>query len=57
MFLSIQLKVGAVQGVGSQKPFNSKKNFHGCLENVLFNGLNLIELAKLKDHKVTLVVS
>ncbi|KAM7400115.1 hypothetical protein PAMA_004694 [Pampus argenteus] len=31
----------------------SKRNFHGCLENLLYNGLNLIELAKHKDHQVT----
>uniref|UniRef100_A0A8C5NHN6 Contactin-associated protein-like 4 n=1 Tax=Gouania willdenowi TaxID=441366 RepID=A0A8C5NHN6_GOUWI len=30
-----------------------KKDFHGCLENLQFNGLNLIEMAKHKDRKVT----
>ncbi|KAM4728066.1 contactin-associated protein-like 4 [Anableps anableps] len=50
-----ELSVGAIQDLGSHKPFHSKRNFHGCLENLLFNSLNLIELAKLKDHKVTLV--
>uniref|UniRef100_A0A8C5I9T7 Contactin-associated protein-like 4 n=1 Tax=Gouania willdenowi TaxID=441366 RepID=A0A8C5I9T7_GOUWI len=29
------------------------KDFHGCLENLQFNGLNLIEMAKHKDRKVT----
>ncbi|KAK5889491.1 hypothetical protein CesoFtcFv8_015492 [Champsocephalus esox] len=48
-----QLSVGAVQSLGSQKPVVSQKGFHGCLENVLFNGLNLIDLAKHKDHQVT----
>ncbi|KAM7400104.1 hypothetical protein PAMA_004687 [Pampus argenteus] len=33
----------------------SKRNFHGCLENLLYNGLNLIERAKHKDHQVTVV--
>uniref|UniRef100_A0A3B3XER3 Contactin associated protein like 3 n=1 Tax=Poecilia mexicana TaxID=48701 RepID=A0A3B3XER3_9TELE len=52
-----ELRVGAGQALGSHKPFHSKRNFHGCLENLLFNGLNLIGLAKVKDHKVSLVVS
>ncbi|MEQ2281709.1 hypothetical protein AMECASPLE_033171 [Ameca splendens] len=50
-----ELSVGAVPGLDTHKPFHSRRNFHGCLENLLFNGLNLIELAKLKDHKVTLL--
>ncbi|XP_073348012.1 contactin-associated protein-like 4 isoform X2 [Pagrus major] len=47
-----QLSVGAVQDLGSQKP---KRSFHGCLENLLYNDLNLIELAKNKDRQVTAV--
>uniref|UniRef100_A0A8C4HPW2 Contactin associated protein like 3 n=1 Tax=Dicentrarchus labrax TaxID=13489 RepID=A0A8C4HPW2_DICLA len=39
--------------LGSQKPAISRRNFHGCLENLLYNDLNLIELAKDKDHQVT----
>ncbi|XP_047225035.1 contactin-associated protein-like 4 isoform X2 [Girardinichthys multiradiatus] len=50
-----ELSVGAVPGLDTHKPFHSRRNFHGCLENLLFNALNLIELAKLKDHKVTLL--
>uniref|UniRef100_A0A8C4HPN7 Contactin-associated protein-like 4 n=1 Tax=Dicentrarchus labrax TaxID=13489 RepID=A0A8C4HPN7_DICLA len=37
------------------KPAISRRNFHGCLENLLYNDLNLIELAKDKDHQVTVV--
>ncbi|KAA8587883.1 hypothetical protein FQN60_016745, partial [Etheostoma spectabile] len=48
-----QLSVGAVHV--SQKPEVSKRNFYGCLENLLYNKLNLIELAKHKDHHVTVV--
>uniref|UniRef100_A0A3Q3E306 Contactin associated protein like 3 n=1 Tax=Labrus bergylta TaxID=56723 RepID=A0A3Q3E306_9LABR len=48
-----QSSVGAVQDVGSQKPVVSKRNFRGCLENLQYNGRNLIELAKHKDHQVT----
>uniref|UniRef100_A0A8C4FD84 Contactin associated protein like 3 n=1 Tax=Dicentrarchus labrax TaxID=13489 RepID=A0A8C4FD84_DICLA len=36
-----------------QETVASKRNFHGCLENLLYNGLNLIELVKHKDHRVT----
>ncbi|TDH05452.1 hypothetical protein EPR50_G00122470 [Perca flavescens] len=48
-----QLSVGAVQS--SQKPEVFKRNFHGCLENLLFNNLNLIDLTKHNDHHVTVV--
>ncbi|XP_017266467.1 contactin-associated protein-like 4 isoform X2 [Kryptolebias marmoratus] len=52
--LDIQkLSVGAVQGLTSQK--SVRRNFQGCLENLLFNDLNLIELAKLGDRKVTVM--
>ncbi|XP_036938988.1 contactin-associated protein-like 4 isoform X1 [Acanthopagrus latus] len=47
-----QLSVGAVQSRDSQKQVVSKGNFHGCLENLLYNGLNLIQLVKHKDHQV-----
>ncbi|KAM4551627.1 contactin-associated protein-like 4 isoform 1-T1 [Odontesthes bonariensis] len=44
-----QLSVGSVQGL------SSKRKFHGCLENLLYNGLNLIELAKHNDNTVTVL--
>uniref|UniRef100_A0A8C3G697 Contactin associated protein like 3 n=1 Tax=Cyclopterus lumpus TaxID=8103 RepID=A0A8C3G697_CYCLU len=45
-----QLSVGAeVQGLVSER------DFHGCLENLQYNGLNLIELAKNKDHRVSVM--
>uniref|UniRef100_A0A8C9ZE59 Contactin associated protein like 3 n=1 Tax=Sander lucioperca TaxID=283035 RepID=A0A8C9ZE59_SANLU len=47
------IHVGAVQV--SQKPEVSKRNFHGCLENLLYNELNLMELAKHKEPHVTVV--
>uniref|UniRef100_A0A8C4F4J0 Contactin-associated protein-like 4 n=1 Tax=Dicentrarchus labrax TaxID=13489 RepID=A0A8C4F4J0_DICLA len=31
------------------------KNFHGCLENLLYNDLNLIDLAKRNNHQVSVV--
>ncbi|XP_067331445.1 contactin-associated protein-like 4 isoform X2 [Channa argus] len=46
-----QLTFGAVQR--SQKSTVAKRNFHGCLENLLYNELNLIDLAKNNDHQVT----
>ncbi|XP_076016464.1 contactin-associated protein-like 4 [Genypterus blacodes] len=47
-----QMSVGADHGLsGSQRSVDS--NFHGCLENLLYNGLNLIELARQKNQRVT----
>uniref|UniRef100_A0A3P8TCK0 Contactin associated protein like 3 n=1 Tax=Amphiprion percula TaxID=161767 RepID=A0A3P8TCK0_AMPPE len=45
------IKQVPVQSLDSQKPIVSKRNFHGCLENLLHNGVNLIELAKNNDHQ------
>lgn len=46
----IQLNVGAGESIGPQ-------NFHGCLENLLYNGHSLIELAKEKSQQVAVAVS
>lgn len=53
----VQLSVGAVQSHGLQKPILSNRNFHGCLENLLYNDLNLIYLAKQNNPQVTVMVS
>lgn len=53
IFVTIQLSVGAYQDLSSRSP---KRSFHGCLENLMYNNLNLIELAKLSDHQVTVMV-
>ncbi|XP_023284645.1 contactin-associated protein-like 4 [Seriola lalandi dorsalis] len=50
-----QLSVGAVQSHGLQKPILSNRHFHGCLENLLYNDLKLINLAKQNNHQVTVV--
>ncbi|XP_029001997.1 contactin-associated protein-like 4 [Betta splendens] len=50
-----QLSLGAVQGHGLQKPVLSNRNFHGCLENLLFNGVNVIDLAKQNNPQVTVM--
>ncbi|MEQ2310239.1 hypothetical protein AMECASPLE_006889 [Ameca splendens] len=49
-----QMTVGADQNRSSR---NLNRNFHGCLENLVYNGLNLIELAKQKDQRVTVMVN
>uniref|UniRef100_A0A3Q4ASU4 Uncharacterized protein n=1 Tax=Mola mola TaxID=94237 RepID=A0A3Q4ASU4_MOLML len=51
----VQLSLGAVQSHGLQKPILSSRNFHGCLENVLYNDLNLIDLAKRSNQQVSVV--
>lgn len=56
-FLIVKLSLGAVQTHGLQKPVLSSKNFHGCLENLIYNDLNLIELAKKNNHQVSVMVS
>ena len=52
-----QLSVGAAQGHSPYTPDSSKMNFYGCLENLLYNGLNMVELAKQNDQQVTAMVS
>ncbi|XP_040027398.2 contactin-associated protein-like 4 isoform X2 [Gasterosteus aculeatus] len=47
-----QLSVGTVPSRGSQSPDVSKGNFHGCLENLKFNSVNVVELAKNGDLRV-----
>nr|XP_033956820.1 contactin-associated protein-like 4 [Pseudochaenichthys georgianus] len=47
-----QMSVGADQFLGSQRSIN--RHFHGCLENLEYNGVNLIDLAKQRDQRVTL---
>ncbi|PWA16184.1 hypothetical protein CCH79_00018293 [Gambusia affinis] len=45
-----QMSVGADQNLDSQ---NANRNFHGCVENLLYDGQNLIDLAKQRDQSVT----
>uniref|UniRef100_A0A671YXY4 Contactin-associated protein-like 4 n=1 Tax=Sparus aurata TaxID=8175 RepID=A0A671YXY4_SPAAU len=37
------------------QPILSNRNFHGCLENLLYNDLNLLYLAKKNNHQVSAV--
>uniref|UniRef100_A0A3B4GGL6 Contactin-associated protein-like 4 n=1 Tax=Pundamilia nyererei TaxID=303518 RepID=A0A3B4GGL6_9CICH len=39
------------------KPILSNRNFHGCLENLLYSDINLIDLAKHGSSQVAIVVS
>lgn len=48
------MSVGADQGLGSA---GLNRNFHGCLENLVYNGLNLVDLAKQEDQRVTVKVN
>lgn len=52
----VQLSLGTVQGHGLQRPILSGRNFHGCLENLFYNDLNLIDLAKKNNQQVSVVV-
>lgn len=49
-----QISVGADQVSGFQRSAQPGRNFHGCLENVLYNGLSLVSLAKQSDQRVTM---
>lgn len=53
----LQLSVGAVQSHGLQRPIRSNRSFKGCLENLLYNDLSLVNLAKQNNHQVTVMVS
>lgn len=57
IFLFVKLSLGAVQAHGLQEPILSSRNFHGCLENLIYNDLNLIDLAKNNNHQVSVLVS
>lgn len=50
------MSVGADQSFGLQRSFGTNRNFHGCLENLVYNRLNLVDLAQQKDQRVTVKV-
>lgn len=56
-FVIVKLSLGAVQTQGLQKPVLPSRNFHGCLENLIYNDLNLIDLVQKKNHQVSVMVS
>uniref|UniRef100_A0A665TRQ5 Contactin associated protein like 3 n=1 Tax=Echeneis naucrates TaxID=173247 RepID=A0A665TRQ5_ECHNA len=41
-------------GLSSLRSLESNKNFYGCLENLDYNGMNLVYLAKQRDQRVSM---
>lgn len=52
-----QLSAGTGPGGRPQTPGDSGRNFQGCLENLVYNGHNLIQLVRLESRQVSVVVS
>ncbi|XP_071335931.1 contactin-associated protein-like 4 [Trachinotus anak] len=48
-----QMSVGAEPGPSSLRSVGSNRNFYGCLENLVYNGVNLVDLAKQRDQRVS----
>nr|XP_020457518.1 contactin-associated protein-like 4 [Monopterus albus] len=48
-----QMIVGADQDLGCQRSAESHRNFHGCVENLIYGEVNLVDLVKQKDQRVT----
>lgn len=55
--VSVQMSVGADRALGSWRSVGSHRNFKGCLENLVYNGVNLVDLAKQEDQRVTVKVN
>ena len=55
-FFFIKLSFGGIPVPGKPGTF-LKKNFHGCIENLYYNGINVIDLAKRRKHQIYTVVS
>lgn len=56
VFFFLQLSLAGVLSHGLQKPILPNRSFHGCLENLLYSDLNLIELARQGSPQATVVV-
>ncbi|KAF0027814.1 hypothetical protein F2P81_020555 [Scophthalmus maximus] len=48
-----QMSVGGDRGLAARGAVGSDGNFCGCLENVRYNGVNLVDLARQSDQRVT----
>uniref|UniRef100_A0A672IGP5 Contactin associated protein like 3 n=1 Tax=Salarias fasciatus TaxID=181472 RepID=A0A672IGP5_SALFA len=46
-----QIPAGLSRCVGSDSSSDPLTHFHGCLENLVYNGLNLVELAEQGDQR------
>lgn len=55
MFLFSKISFGGVSGPLALRTL-SKKNFQGCMENVLYNDVNIVNLAQ-EGHHVSITVS
>lgn len=56
IFFTMKLSFGGIP-VPSKPGTFLKKNFHGCIENLYYNGVNIIDLAKRRKHQIYSVVS
>uniref|UniRef100_A0A8D0WFJ9 Contactin-associated protein-like 5 n=1 Tax=Sus scrofa TaxID=9823 RepID=A0A8D0WFJ9_PIG len=54
--IDYELSFGGIPVPGKPGTF-LKKNFHGCMENLYYNGVNIIDLAKRRKHQIYTVVS
>ncbi len=50
-----KISFGGTSASGLQKS-HSRRNFHGCLENVLFNDIKVIDRAKEQQVSITVSV-
>lgn len=51
-----QLSFGGIPLPGKPGTF-IRRNFHGCMENLYYNGVNIIDLAKRRKPQIYSVVS
>ncbi|KAG8513175.1 Contactin-associated protein-like 5 [Galemys pyrenaicus] len=49
--IDYELSFGGIPVPGKPGTF-LKKNFHGCIENLYYNGINIIDLAKRRKHQI-----
>lgn len=52
----LKLSFGGIPLPGKPGTF-LRKNFHGCMENLYYNGINIIDLAKRRKPQIHSVVS
>ena len=55
LLLSSKLSFGGIPLPGKPGTF-LRKNFHGCMENLYYNGINIIDLAKRRKPQIDSVV-
>ncbi|CAH6795483.1 Cntnap3 [Phodopus roborovskii] len=50
--LNFEISFGAILTPGGHSLTFPHKNFHGCLENIYYNGVNIIKLAKKQEPQI-----